>query len=76
MYQFKHDLFKSNYNMFRDGGMSFFPVKHENFSLSYILDAKNFSVVKPLNSSEAVALPASPVPPPLKMSQTDHFLKS
>ena len=31
-------------------------------SLLYIQDAKNFSVVKPLNSGEAVA---SPVPPPL-----------
>ena len=65
MYQFKHDLFKSNYNMFRDGGMSFFPVKHENFSLSYIQDAKNFSLVKPLNSGEARASLASPVPLPL-----------
>ena len=46
--------------------MSFFPVKqHEKFPLSYIQDAKNFSVVIPLNSSEAVASPASPVPPPL-----------
>ena len=45
--------------------MSFFPVKIENFPLSYIQDAKNFSVVKPLNSGEAVASLASPVPPPL-----------
>ena len=45
--------------------MSFFPVKHEKFPLSYIQDAKNFSVVKPLNSGEAVASLASPVPPPL-----------
>ena len=44
----------------------FFPVKHEKFPLSYIQDAKNFSVVKPLNSSEAVASLASPVPPPLQ----------
>ena len=45
--------------------MSFFPVKHEKFPLSYIQDAKNFSAVKSLNSGEAVASPASPVPPPL-----------
>ena len=48
--------------IFRGGGTSFFPVKHEKFPLSYIQDAKNFSVVKPLNSGEAVA---SPVPLPL-----------
>ena len=41
---------------------SFFPVKQEKFPLSYIQDAKDFSVVKPLNSGEAVA---PPVPPPL-----------
>ena len=46
-------------------GRSFFPVKHEKFPPSYIQDAKNFSVVKPLNSGEAVASLASPVPPPL-----------
>ena len=45
--------------------MSFFPVKHEKFPLSYIQDAKNFSVVKPLNSGEAVASLASPVPRPM-----------
>ena len=50
---------------FRGGGTSFFPVKHEKFPLSYIQDAKNFSVVKPLNSGEARASRASPVPPPL-----------
>ena len=50
---------------FRGGGMTFFPVEHEKFPLSYIQDAKNFSVVKPLNSGEAVASLASPVPPPL-----------
>ena len=44
--------------------MSFFLVKHEKFPLSYIQDAKDFSVVKPLNSGKAVA---SPVPPPLKI---------
>ena len=55
-------LFFHNY---RGVGMSFFPVKHEKFLPSYIQDAKNFSVVKPLNSGEAVASPASPVPPPL-----------
>ena len=49
----------------RGGGTSFFPVKHEKFPLSYIQDAKNFSVVKPLNSGEAVASLASPVPRPL-----------
>ena len=49
----------------RGGGMSFFPVKHKKFPLSYIQDAKNFSVVKPLNSGEARASRASPVPPPL-----------
>ena len=60
--------------------MSFFPVKHEKFPLSYIQDAKNFSVVKPLNSGEAVASPASPVPRPLntyyyllKVSISDSF---
>ena len=52
-------------SMDRGGGMSFFPVKHEKFPLSYIQDAKNFSVVKPLNSGEAVASLASPVPRPL-----------
>ena len=40
-------------------------MKHEKFPLSYIQDAKNFSVVKPLNSGEAVASPASTVPLPL-----------
>ena len=45
--------------------MSFFPVKHEKLPPSYIQDAKNFSVVKPLNSGEAVASLASPVPRPL-----------
>ena len=54
--------------MNRGGGMSFFQVKHEKFPLSYIQDAKNFSVVKPLNSGEAVASLASPVPPPLAMN--------
>ena len=44
---------------------SFFPVKHEKLPPSYIQDAKNFSVVKPLNSGEARASPASPVPRPL-----------
>ena len=48
--------------------MSFFPVKHEKFPLSYIQDAKNFSAVKSLNSGEAVASPASPVPPPLHIA--------
>ena len=45
--------------------MSFFPVKHGKLPPSYIQDAKNFSVVKPLNSGEACASPASPVPRPL-----------
>ena len=49
----------------RDRGTSFFPVKHEKLPPSYIQDAKNFSVVKPLNSGEAHASPASPVPRPL-----------
>ena len=49
--------------------MSVFPVKHEKFPLSYIQNAKNFSVVKPLNSGEAVASPASPVPPPLVITK-------
>ena len=53
------------FDIFRGGRMSFFPVKHEKFPLSYIQDAKNLSVVKPLNSGEAVASLASPVPPPL-----------
>ena len=44
---------------------SFFPVKHEKLPPSYFQDAKNFSVVKPLNSGEARASPASPVPRPL-----------
>ena len=52
-------------NFFQGGGTGFFPVKHKNFPLSYIQDAKNFSVVKPLNSGEALASLASPVPPPL-----------
>jgi len=51
--------------MNRGRGTSFFPVKHEKLPPSYIQDAKNFSVVKPLNSGEAVASPASPVPRPL-----------
>ena len=46
----------------RGVGTSFFPVKQEKFLPSYIQDAQNFSVVKALNSGEAVA---SPVPPPL-----------
>ena len=49
----------------RGRGTSFFPVKHEKFPPSYIQDDKNFSVVKPLNSGEARASPASPVPRPL-----------
>ena len=48
--------------------MTFFLVEHKKFPLSYIQDAKNFSVVKPLNSGEAVASLASPVPPPLILS--------
>ena len=52
----------------RGRGMSFFPVKHEKLPPSYIQDAKNFSVVKPLNSGEARASPASPVPRPLYLS--------
>ena len=52
-------------SLYRGGGTSFFPVKHEKFPLSYIQDAKNFSVVKPLISGEARASLASPVPPPL-----------
>ena len=51
--------------MYRGRGTSFFPVKHEKLPPSYIQDAKNFSVVKPLNSGEARASPASPVPRPL-----------
>ena len=43
----------------RGRGTSFFPVKHEKLPPSYFQDAKNFSVVKPLNSGEARA---SPVP--------------
>ena len=54
--------------MIRGRGTSFFPVKHEKLPPSYIQDAKNFSVVKPLNSGEAVASLASPVPPPLAMN--------
>jgi len=57
--------FFANSLRFRGGGTSYFPVKHEKFPLSYIQDAKNFSVVKPLNSGEALASLASPVPPPL-----------
>ena len=49
----------------RGRGTSFFPVKHDKLPPSYIQDAKNFSVVKPLNSGEARASPASPVPRPL-----------
>ena len=48
--------------MNRGCGTSFFPVKHEKLPPSYIQDAKNFSVVKTLNSGEARASPASPVP--------------
>ena len=40
-------------------------MKHEKLPPSFIQDAKNFSVVTPLNSGEAVASPASPVPRPL-----------
>ena len=50
---------------FSGRGTSLFPVKHEKFPPSYIRDAKNFSVVKSLNSGEARASPASPVPRPL-----------
>ena len=50
----------------RGGGTSYFPVKH----VSYIQDAKNFSVVKPLNSGEALA---SPVPPPLMNDNDFHY---
>ena len=42
-----------------------FSSEARKFPLSYIQDAKNFSVVKPLNSGEARASRASPVPPPL-----------
>ena len=59
------------WNIHRGGGMSFFPVKHEKFPLSYMQDAKNFSVVKPLNSDEAVASPPSPVPPPLNIYKSN-----
>ena len=47
----------------RGGGTSFFPVKHEKFPFHKSKMLK-ISLVKPLNSGEAVA---SPVPPPLKM---------
>ena len=60
----------SNINfMIRGRGTSLFPVKHEKFPPSYIRDAKNFSVVKSLNSGEARASPASPVPRPLAFIQ-------
>ena len=49
-------------------------MKHEKFPPSYIQDAKNFSVVKTLNSDEAVASPASPIPPPLKFCIVIDFL--
>ena len=66
---------KISQSLARGGGMSFFPVKHEKFPLSYIQDAKNFSAVKSLNSGEAVASPASPVPPPLfTFLVNGHFL--
>ena len=48
--------------------MSFFPVKHEKVPISYIQDAKNFSVVKPLISGETRASLASPVLMPLELS--------
>ena len=54
----------------RGRGTSFFPVKHKKLPLSYIQDAKNFSVVKPLNSGEARASPASPVPRPLTIQKS------
>ena len=54
--------------IYRGRGTSFFPVKHEKLPPSFIQDAKNFSVVKPLNSGEAVASPASPVPRPLDIT--------
>ena len=38
------------------------------------LNAKNFSVVKPLNSGEAVASPASPIPPPLSTAIYYNYL--
>ena len=44
---------------------AFFRWSTKNFPFHTFQDAKNFSVVKPLNSGEAVASPASPVPPPL-----------
>ena len=60
----------------RGRGTSFFPVKHEKLPPSYIQDAKNFSVVKPLNSGEARASPASPVPRPLLCSISKFFHNS
>ena len=57
----------------RGRGTSFFPVKHEKLPPSYIQDAKNFSVVKPLNSGEAVASLASPVPRPLNVRTSQKF---
>ena len=49
---------------------------HEKLPPSYIQDAKNFSVVKPLNSGEARASPASPVPRPLLCSISKFFHNS
>ena len=67
----KSELFFKIIRQIQGGRMSFFPVKHEKFPLSYIQDAKNFSVVKPLNSGEAVASLASPVPRPLLILNVD-----
>ena len=60
-------------NTFRGVGTSFFPVKPENFPPSYIQDVKNFSVLKPLNSGEALA---SPVPPPLNVFNSLDIAKA
>ena len=64
MLQFKK-FHLCTWKMIRGRGTSFFPVKHEKLPPSYFQDAKNFSAVKPLNSGEARASPASPVPRPL-----------
>ena len=60
--------FRNKANILRGRGTSFFPVRYEKLPPSYIQDAKNFPVVKPLNSGEARASPASPVPQPLSIA--------
>ena len=59
-----HEIAKLEYIYGQGRRNELFSGEARKISLLYIQDAKNFSVVKPLNSGEARA---SPVPTPLKM---------